>query len=83
LKMKRLSNSVLGCSMSSSKFIQAAVWNIKDYMNMTHPGQGLPKHASGLFPSGYVPKLHMLAELNDKEMLFYQSQLAYCIGVLS
>jgi hypothetical protein len=25
LKMKRLSNSVLGCSMSSSKFIQAAV----------------------------------------------------------
>jgi hypothetical protein len=41
-------------------------------MNMTHPGQGLPKDASGLFPSGYVPKLHMLAELNDKEMLFYQ-----------
>ena len=58
--------------MSSSKYIQAAVWNIKDYLNMTCPGQGLPKHASGPFPSGYVPELDTSAELNDKNVSFYQ-----------
>jgi hypothetical protein len=58
--------------MSSSKYIQAAVRNIKDYLNMTHPGQGLPEHASEPFLSRYVPELDMSAKLNDKDMLFYQ-----------
>jgi hypothetical protein len=49
-----------------------AVQNIKVYVNVTHQGQGLPKHASGPFPSGYVPKLDMSAELNDKDSSFYQ-----------
>jgi hypothetical protein len=54
--------------MGSSKYIlQAAVQNVTDYVNMTHPGQGLPKCASGPFPSGNVPKLDMSAKLNDKD----------------
>ena len=76
LRMKRLLNGVLAWSMSSSKYIQAAVQNIKDYVNMTRPGQGLPKHALGPFPSGYVPKLDMSAELNDKDASFYQLQIS-------
>jgi hypothetical protein len=78
LKTKGLSNGVLAWSMSSSKYIQVAVWNIKDYINVTHPGQGLPKHAVGSFPSGYIPKLDTSAELNNKDASFYQLQ----IGVL-
>jgi hypothetical protein len=75
LKMKRLSNGVLAWSMSSSKYIQVAVQNVKDYVNATCPGQGLPKHVMGPFPSGYVPKLDTSAELNDKDALFYQLQI--------
>jgi hypothetical protein len=73
LGTKRLLNGAFAWNMSSSKYIQAAIQNIKDYENMTCPGQGLPKHASGPFPSGYVPELDTSAELNDKDASFYQS----------
>jgi hypothetical protein len=44
---------------------------------MTRPGQGLPKHACGPFPSGYsVPELDRSAKLNDKDTSFYQSQIS-------
>jgi hypothetical protein len=43
LKMKRLSNGVLAWNMSSSMYIQEAVQNVKDCINMTCPGQGLPQ----------------------------------------
>jgi hypothetical protein len=43
--------------MSSSKYIQAAVQNIKDYVAKTHPGLKLAKRASGPFPAGYSPEL--------------------------
>jgi hypothetical protein len=76
LRMKRLSNGVLDWSMSSSKYIQVAVQKVKDYVNMTCSGQGLPKHALGPFPSGYVPKLDMPAELNDMDVLLYQLQIS-------
>jgi hypothetical protein len=76
LRTKRLSNGVLAWSMSSSKYIQAAVRNIKDYVNKTCSGQGLPKRASGPSRSGYVPQLDTSAKLNDKDTLFYQSQIS-------
>jgi hypothetical protein len=82
LRRKRLLNGVLAWSMSSSKYIQVAVQNVKDYVNLTCPGQGLPKHASGPFLSGYTLELDMSAELNDKDASFYQSQisvLCWCI----
>ena len=65
LRMKRLSNGVLAWSMSSSKYIQAAVQNVKDYVNMTCPDQGLPKNALGPFPSGYVPELDTSSKLKS------------------
>jgi hypothetical protein len=82
LRMERLMNGVLAWTMSSSKYIQVAVQNVKDYVNMTCPGQGSPKHASGLFLSGYILEFDMSAELNDKDASFYQSQisvLCWCI----
>jgi hypothetical protein len=76
LRTKRLLNGVLAWSMSCSKYIQVAVRNVNVYVNMTHCGQGLPKHASGPFLSGYVPELDMSAKLNDKDASFYQSQIS-------
>ncbi len=54
------------------------IQNVKDYVNMTHPGQGLPKHASG--PSGCVPK-HLTSMIRMCHST--NCKLVYCIGVLS
>jgi hypothetical protein len=64
--------------MSSSKYIQAAIRNIKDYVAKTRPGLKLAKWATGPFPTGYILELDTTPELNDKDAMFYQSQ----IGVL-
>jgi hypothetical protein len=64
--------------MSSSKYIQAAVRNVKDYVAKTRPGVKLAKRASGPNLTGYIPELDTTPELNDKDATFYQSQ----IGVL-
>jgi hypothetical protein len=64
--------------MSSSKYIQAAVRNVKDYNVKTRPGVKLAKRASGPFLTGYIPELDSTPELNDTDATFYQSQ----IGVL-
>jgi hypothetical protein len=80
--MKRLSNGILAWSMSSSKYIQAAVQNVKDYVNITCPGQDLPKRAWGPFPSGCVPKLDMSAELNDKERRVILPIANQCIALV-
>jgi hypothetical protein len=64
--------------MSSSKYIQAAVRNVKDYVAKTRPGVKLAKRASGPYLTGYIPELDTTPELNDKDATFYQSQ----IGVL-
>jgi hypothetical protein len=49
---------------------------LRTNVNTTRPGQGLPKHASGPSPSGYIPKLDTSAELKDKDVSFYQSQIS-------
>jgi hypothetical protein len=78
VQQTKLPNGVYAWGMSSSKYIQAAVWNIKDYNAKTRPGVKLAKCASGPFPTGYIPELDTTPELNDKDATFYQSQ----IGVL-
>ena len=62
--------------MSSSKYIQAAVWNVKDYDAKACPGVKLAKHASGPFPTGYIPELDTTPELNNKDATFYQLQIS-------
>jgi hypothetical protein len=64
--------------MSSSKYIQAAVRNIKDYLEKSHPGQKLATRASGPFPANYIPEIDTSPELGDEDASFYQLQ----IGVL-
>jgi hypothetical protein len=61
--------------MSSSKYIQAAVRNVKDYVEKTRPGYKLATRATGPFPAGYVPELDTSPELNEKDASFFQSQI--------
>jgi hypothetical protein len=59
-----------------------AVQNIKDYNAKTCPGVKLAKHASGPFPTGYIPELDTTPKLNDKDATFYQSKtsvLCWCV----
>jgi hypothetical protein len=78
LRPMQLSDGVTAWAMSSSKYIQAAVQNVKDYIAKTYPGRGLPKRASAPFPTNYQPELDVTPELNVDQASFYQSQ----IGVL-
>jgi hypothetical protein len=52
---------MLGASAPASKYIQAAIRNVKDYVAKTCPRLKLAKHAMGPFPTGYIPELDMTA----------------------
>jgi hypothetical protein len=78
VQQTKLLNGVYAWGMSCSKYIQAAVRNIKDYNVKTSPGVKLAKRALGPFPTGYIPELDTTPALNNKDATFYQSQ----IGVL-
>jgi hypothetical protein len=80
--MTKLPNGVYAWGMSSSKYIQAAIRNVKDYVASTRPGSKLAKRATGPFPTGYIPELDMMPKLNNKDAMFYQSQisvLCWCV----
>jgi hypothetical protein len=65
--------------MSSSKYIQSAVQNVKDYLAKKYPGHAWIKRAHAPLPSGYEPDVaDVTPELDAEQSSFYQSQ----IGVL-
>jgi hypothetical protein len=68
--------------MSSSKYIQAAIRNVKDYVASTRPGLKLAKHAMGPFPTGYIPELDLMPKLNNKDTTFYQLQISVLHGCI-
>ena len=74
----QLSDGVMAWAMSSSKYIQAAVNNVKDYLAKTYPGHGLLKCATAPLPINSLPELDIMPELDPNKASFYQSQ----IGVL-
>ena len=73
-----LPNGVIAWGMSSSKYIQAAVQNVKDYFDKAYPGRTFARRASAPMPHGYEPELDVSPELDVDAAAFYQSQ----IGVL-
>ncbi|KAI2495111.1 Reverse transcriptase (RNA-dependent DNA polymerase) [Fragilaria crotonensis] len=78
LRMVTLPNGVNAWSMSSSKYIQAAVANVKEYHRKYFPTHPWTKRTSGPFPLNYAPELDTTPELNATHATFYQTQ----IGVL-
>jgi hypothetical protein len=75
VQQTKLLNGVYAWGMSSSKYIQAAIRNVKDYVANTCPGLKLAKRAMGLFPTGYILELDIMPELNNKDAMFYQLQI--------
>jgi hypothetical protein len=78
LRPVTLQNGVVAWGMSSSKYIQAAVANVKKFHEKHFPTRRWAKRSSGPFPLHYVPKLDTTPELSSEQASFYQSQ----IGVL-
>ena len=50
--------------MSSSKYIQSAVRNVKDYLAKKNPDRAWSKRANALLPSGCEPNLDVTPELD-------------------
>jgi hypothetical protein len=64
--------------MSSRKYVQSAVQNVKEYLAALPGDQMLVKKASVPFAGGYKPELDESPELDPTRATFYQSQ----IGIL-
>ena len=73
-----LPNGVIAWGMSSSKYIRAAVANVKEFHASQFPTRKWAKRSSGPFPLNYSPELDVTTELSPEHATFYQSQ----IGVL-
>jgi hypothetical protein len=78
LKKTVLPNGVVAWGMSSSKFVQSAVQNVKEYMAALPGDKMLVKRAYGPFAGEYKPELDESPELDPTRENFYQSQ----IGIL-
>ena len=78
-----LPNGVEAWGMSSSKYILAAVANVKDYIARNNL-PSLPKRASAPFATGYRPDLDTSPELDAEQASYYQSQigvLRWCVEI--
>jgi len=76
-----LPNGVVAWSMSSSKYIQSAVQNVREYLNK-NSRYSMPKRASIPFTSGFEHDIDVSPELDQAWSSFYQSQvgiLRWCV----
>jgi hypothetical protein len=73
LKKTVLPNDVVAWGMSSSKYVQSAVQNVKEYLAAPPGDHMLVKKASGPFAGGYKPALDESPELDPTRANFYQS----------
>jgi hypothetical protein len=78
LKKTVLPNGVVAWCMSSSKYVQSAVQNVKEYMVALPGDQKLMNKASDPFTGGYKPDLDEIPDVEPTRANFYQSQ----IGIL-
>jgi hypothetical protein len=65
-----LPNDVVAWGMISSKCVQSAVQNVKEYMKALPDDQKLTKKASGPFAGGYKPELDESPELDSTRANF-------------
>jgi hypothetical protein len=85
LKKTVLPNVMVAWGMSSSKYVQSAVQNVKEYLVALPGDQMLVKKASGPFSGGYKPELDEIPELDSTRENFYQSQieiLRWCVELV-
>jgi hypothetical protein len=78
LKKTVLPNGVVDWGMSSSKYVQSAVQNVKEYLASLPGDQKLLKNTYVPFAGGYKPEIDDSPELDPTRANLYQSQ----IGIL-
>jgi hypothetical protein len=78
LKKTVLPNDVVAWGMISSKYVQSAVHNVKEYLAALPGDHNMIKKAYGPFAGGYKPELDESPELDPTRANFYQLQ----IGIL-
>ena len=78
LKKVQLNNGLWCWAMSSSKYVQEAVWNVKKYSKKELQYESLPKHGSGPWPLGFEPDTDESEELNPAKANYYPS----LVGIL-
>jgi hypothetical protein len=78
LKKTVLPNGVVAWGMSSSKYVQSALQDVKEYLATLPGDQKLMKKAYVPFAGGNKPELDESPELDPTRSNFYQSQ----IGIL-
>jgi hypothetical protein len=71
LKKTVLPNGVVAWGMSSSKYVQSAVQNVKEYLAALPGDQMLMKKAYGPCTGGYNPELDESPELDSTRASFY------------
>jgi hypothetical protein len=82
LKKTVLPNGVIAWGTNSSKYVQSAVHNVKEYPEALPGDQKLLKKASGPFAGVYKPELDESPELDSIRANLYQSQiwiLRWCV----
>jgi hypothetical protein len=82
LKKTVLPNGVVAWGMSSRKYVQSAVQNVKEYLAALPGNHMLVKKSPGPFAGGYKPELDESPELDPTRENFYQSQieiLRWCV----
>ena len=72
----RMPNGVTAWAMSSSKYVQESISNVRKYIHDKE--YKIPKSATSPFPREYRPEIDVSEELSQDDASFYQSQ----IGVL-
>jgi hypothetical protein len=78
LKKMVLTNGVIACGMSSSKYVNAAIQNVREYLATSSGIHTLKKKATAPFPVDYRPEMDVTPELSPVMTNYYQTQ----IGVL-
>jgi hypothetical protein len=84
LKKKALSNGVIAWVMSSSKYANAAVQKVREYLTTIDGGQTFKKKVTVLFSVDYCPGMDVTPELSPVMANYYQTQigvLRWCVEI--
>jgi hypothetical protein len=83
LKKTVLPNGVVAWGMSSSKYVQSAIRNVKEYLTALPGDQKLMKKASVPFAGGYNPDFMRVLSWTLSEQTYISHRLGFCAGVWS
>jgi hypothetical protein len=91
LKKTVLLNIMVVWGMSSSKYVQADVQNLQEYLVSTPGGRKVLKKAYATFAMNYKPKVDDIRELSPAMATYFQLQIGIlcgcvelgCIGIIT